>query len=64
MKGVNICDFCSNTGTIQKFFICPSSVFRPNMYTVCDKHQDKELKYEDVYPKKGCAPITQHEYNV
>ena len=56
------CAFCSKDSKLYKYFICPSHIYRPNMYSVCDEHKELSLKYEDVYPSDGCKPIIKHEY--
>lgn len=58
------CAFCSEDGSMQKWFVCPSTQWRPNMYTVCENHKDKYLKWDDVYPSYDCLPVTRHEDKV
>lgn len=58
------CAFCQQPGPIEKFFGCPGTVYRPNMYTVCDEHKEMHLTWEDVYPTDDCKPITRHEDKV
>jgi len=55
------CAFCSSTKTRDKYFCCPSSIWRPNMYSVCAQHEHMTLSWEDVYPTEDCKPITRHE---
>lgn len=55
------CAFCDSTETIDRYFVCPSYIYRPNMYSTCDKHKHLFLKYEDVYKDSASAPITRHE---
>lgn len=58
------CAFCSNISARDKWFVCPSTIFRPNMYSVCEEHVDLSLNWNDVYPTDGCKPITRHEHKV
>lgn len=58
------CAFCSQPGTIERFFVCPGNIWRPNMYSVCKQHKDLCLKWEDIYPTDDCKPITRHEDKV
>ena len=55
------CAFCDSRETIDKYFVCPGYIYRPNMYSTCDKHKNLSLKYEDVYRDDSSPPITRHE---
>lgn len=55
------CAFCSQPGTIDRFFVCPGHIWRPNMYSVCSARKYIYLKWEDVYPTDDCKPIIRHE---
>lgn len=58
------CAFCERPGNIDKYFVCPSHIWRPNMYSVCENHQTMSLQWHDVYPAENCQPITRHEDKV
>lgn len=47
----------------ERWFVCPSSIYRPNQYSVCEEHDKLSLKYEDVYLDDGTI-IIRHEDKV
>ena len=56
------CAFCNKEESMQKWFVCPGTVYRPNMYSVCDDHKDLSLKWEDVYPDHlGMSVLKHHD---
>lgn len=58
------CAFCDDRGIHEKWFSCPSTIWRPNMYTVCDAHKDMYLSWNDVYPAEQEKAVTRHEYKL
>lgn len=50
------CAFCEKPGYYQKYFVCPSTIWRPSMYTICKEHHDQSISYYDVYPEDGSSP--------
>lgn len=55
------CAFCESPAYMSKWFLCPGTVYRPNEYSVCEKHQDLYLTWEDVYPDPIGPAIVRHE---
>lgn len=56
------CAFCDKPEYMPKWFVCPSYIYRPNLYSVCEEHQNLSLTWDDVYPDEGGPAITRHEY--
>ncbi len=44
-----------------RYFVCPSTIYRPNAYSVCKKHSHLSLTYDDVYPDENGMAIIRHE---
>jgi hypothetical protein len=47
------CLFCGEKSITTKYLVCPGTIMVPNAYSLCGKHKDKVLKYEDVYEENG-----------